>query len=73
MEEAKSPDPMERVNITIDPKRRSMLRAASRTTRIPMSELVRLALDRLMLDLGDPECPRDAAVIRLLKESHSAS
>ena len=64
---------MERVNITIDPKRRSMLRAASRTTRIPMSELMRIALDRLMLDLGDPEQPHDAAVIRLLKESQAAS
>lgn len=67
----KAPDPMERANFTIDPHRRSMLKAASRTTHIPMSELIRIALDRLMLDLGDPESPHDAAVIRLLKESNT--
>jgi hypothetical protein len=50
----------------IDKERREKLRAASRSTRIPMSEIVRMSIDYVMELLGDPENPSGEGLQKLL-------
>ena len=54
------------VTLMLDPERHSKLKAASKSTRISMSELVRISVDRLMEELGDPQHPSAAALATLL-------
>lgn len=53
---------METVTLTMDRGRHSRLRTTSGKTRISMSELTRIALDRLWNDLGDLNNPSPKAL-----------
>lgn len=57
------------VTLMIDPTRHRKLKTASKSTRISMSELVRVAVDRLMLLIGDPKRPDPQALARLLNST----
>lgn len=50
----------------IDKAMHARLKAASRSTRIPMSEIVRLSLDNVLKILGDPENPTSEGLAELL-------
>jgi len=54
------------VTLMLDQKRHRNLQAASRSTRLSMSELVRLSLDGLMEILGDAEQPSTEGLARIL-------
>lgn len=58
------------VTLMLDLERHSKLKTVSKSTRISMSELVRISLDGLMEALGDPENPdRDALAALLAGEN----
>lgn len=59
------------VTLTMDLDRYSRLKAVSRSTRVSMSELVRVSIDKLMEILGDPENPDPQALAMLLKSGES--
>ncbi len=59
--------PMYPVSFMLDAERHTKLKDASHSTRISMSELVRISIDRLMADIGDPRRPKAAALARLLE------
>jgi hypothetical protein len=54
------------VSLMLDDRRHSNLKAVSKATRISMSELVRLSVDHMMRELGDPVKPDMAALAGLL-------
>lgn len=56
---------MATITLSIDEDRYSKLRSMSRATRLPMSELTRIALDMLWELVGDPENPSMEIVHRL--------
>lgn len=54
------------VTLMFDPENHAKLKAASKSTRISMSELVRISVARLILEIGDPERPDPTALAGLL-------
>ena len=52
------------VTLILDLDHHTKLKKASKATRIPMSELMRISVDRLMLEIGDPAQPNIASNIR---------
>ena len=55
-----------------DASRPAKLDAASEATRIPTSGLVRISLDRLMLELGNPARPDPEALSQLPRAGEDA-
>jgi hypothetical protein len=55
-------DKMMTVTLTIDSRRHLKLKETAKATRLSMSELTRVALDRLWDDLGDLKHPGPKAV-----------
>lgn len=54
------------VTLMLDLSRHSKLKAVSKSTRISMSEIVRLSLDHLLRELGDPDQPDLTALSMLI-------
>ena len=50
------------MTLTIDSERHRKLKETARVTRVSMSEITRIALDRLWNDLGDLKNPSPEAV-----------
>lgn len=55
------------VTLMLDFGRHEKLKAASRSTRISMSELMRMSVDLLMLKIRNPESPDAAALASLTR------
>lgn len=54
------------ITLMLDERRRVKLKDASRSTRISMSELVRISVDRLISEIGDPKRPDVLALAAIL-------
>jgi hypothetical protein len=54
-------------NFTIDLARQAKLQAIARVTHISKSGLVRILIDRLAEEVGDPENPNPEALLGLMK------
>jgi hypothetical protein len=57
------------MTLTIDKDRQAKLKKTARKTRISMSEIVRISLDRLWDDLGDLDNPQPEAFYILLNNA----
>ena len=60
------------VSLMLDGDCHRRLQAVSRSTRLSMSELVRLSVGRTLRQLGDPERPDPEAVAALRREAECA-
>src|SRR5215207_7388638 len=60
------------VSLMLDSDCHLRLQAVSRSTRLSMSELVRLSVRQALRQLGDPERPDPEAVTALLREVAAA-
>ncbi len=57
------------VSLMLDSDCHRRLQAVSRSTRLSMSELVRLSVHKTLRQLGDPESPDAEAVTALRREA----
>jgi hypothetical protein len=73
MEMIQTENRMVPMSLTVDIERQNKLSAVSQVIRRDKSKLIRVLIDRLVNDLGDPANPNPKAVARLLKECDEQS
>jgi predicted DNA-binding protein len=73
MEMTRTENRMVPMSLTVDIERQDKLSKVSQAVRRDKSRLIRVMIDRLINELGDPKNPNPRALARLLKECDAKS